>query len=49
MDGEAISIIATIVVGMISQTSLILYKIGQIEQSIKDLQRRLNKVEEKVF
>ncbi len=49
MDGDAVMIVSIFLSAITTQTFILMYKIGQIEQALKDLKNRVNKVEEKVM
>ena len=49
MDGDAVTIISIFLSAITTQTFILMYKIGQIEQAIKELKSRVNRVEEKVM
>ena len=43
------TIISVFISFQLSQTALILYKIGRLEESLNELKRRINLVEERVM
>jgi len=49
MDGDAVTIISIFLSAITTQTFILMYKIGQLEQAIRDLKNRVNKVEERVM
>lgn len=49
MDGELASVVITVIGAIVTQTWIIMYKLGRIEQKLLDMEKRLNRVEERVF
>lgn len=49
MDGDAVTIISIFLSAITTQTFILVYKIGKLEQALNDLKNRVNRVEERVI